>query len=305
MERLQGRERADKRASPTRKKQKQKEASSDGGEPSGATCLLIRPLDGAATASAAQVAASVEPFVALGFPLASEALEKDALRTSLGWLDPRGLLGYSARSTYKDLYVYFDAADEASPENALATKAFKMYGLDGVQGGCNWERIRGNAIVVRIEPPVVAGGFTDFVMGLSSKTPPVKLDEPHNPIMTVEEMTETLLFFRDHDRSAQHIAQTRDSQRMFNNPTNPVTAHMPPPSPGCVGLNFGPTGRVREDSKVVGKDAESCAGCGIKAATIGRALKRCKRCMQVRYCSRECQRRDWKVHKEVCAPVAK
>ena len=93
----------------------------DKGETSGATCLIIRPLDGASTASAAQVAASVEPYAAVGFPLASEALEKVALRT-LGWRDPRGLLGYSARSTYKDLYVYFDAADQASPENALATK---------------------------------------------------------------------------------------------------------------------------------------------------------------------------------------
>lgn len=121
LERL--RERADKRASSTpAKKHKRADASSDGGEPSGATCLIIRPLDGAATASAAQVAASVEPFAALGFPLASEALEKNALRTSLGWLDPRGLMGYSARSTYRDLYVYFDAADQASPENALATK---------------------------------------------------------------------------------------------------------------------------------------------------------------------------------------
>lgn len=82
-----------------------------------------------------------------------------------------------------------------------------MYGLDGVQGGCNWERIRGDAIVIRSEPPIVAGGSMNFVMGSSSKTPPVKLDEPHNPIMTVEEMAETLLFFRDHDRSAQHIAQ--------------------------------------------------------------------------------------------------
>ena len=137
-------------------------------------------------------------------------------------------------------------------------------------------------------------------------------------------------------------AQTRDSQRMFNNPNNPVTAHMPPPPPGCVGQDFGPTGRIREHSKVVGKDAESCAGCGIKAATIGRALGRCQRCMQVRYCSREvrtlptlilffvrpyspstrtrrlltppplpprippqCQSRDWKAHKGVCAPVSK
>ena len=82
-----------------------------------------------------------------------------------------------------------------------------MYGLDGVQGGCNWERIRGDAIVVRTEPPIVSGGFTNFVTGSSSKTPPVKLVESYNPIMTVEEMAETLLFFRDHDRSAQHIAQ--------------------------------------------------------------------------------------------------
>ena len=77
---------------------------------------------------------TVRSFPDPGFPLASEGLEKHALRSALGWADPRGLFGYSAHSTWKDLYLYFDAADTSSPENTLATKAFKMYGLDGAPG---------------------------------------------------------------------------------------------------------------------------------------------------------------------------
>ncbi|KAK4624909.1 uncharacterized protein CLAFUR5_05683 [Fulvia fulva] len=43
-----------------------------------------------------------------------------------------------------------------------------------------------------------------------------------------------------------------------------------------------------------------CAGCGAIKATSGRALLVCGRCGVGRYCSRECQKQEWQVHKSGC-----
>jgi hypothetical protein len=45
-----------------------------------------------------------------------------------------------------------------------------------------------------------------------------------------------------------------------------------------------------------------CARCGKPGAT---GMLRCSKCKSVRYCSRECQRSDWKQHKERCKEVSK
>ena len=41
---------------------------------------------------------------------------------------------------------------------------------------------------------------------------------------------------------------------------------------------------------------DECASCGKKGK------KKCGRCMEVKYCSRECQVGDWRMHKVVCCP---
>ncbi|KAI0547822.1 hypothetical protein F4679DRAFT_597235 [Xylaria curta] len=43
-----------------------------------------------------------------------------------------------------------------------------------------------------------------------------------------------------------------------------------------------------------------CASCGKNKQADGSGLLNCARCMKVKYCSRECQRTDWKAHKSVC-----
>ncbi|KAI1746842.1 hypothetical protein F4782DRAFT_552975 [Xylaria castorea] len=45
---------------------------------------------------------------------------------------------------------------------------------------------------------------------------------------------------------------------------------------------------------------EECASCGKKKSEDGSDLRYCARCMKVKYCSRNCQRADWRQHKTVC-----
>lgn len=44
-----------------------------------------------------------------------------------------------------------------------------------------------------------------------------------------------------------------------------------------------------------------CSTCRKPQSDQNEELKRCSRCLTARYCSRECQKRDWKIHKHTCA----
>ena len=45
------------------------------------------------------------------------------------------------------------------------------------------------------------------------------------------------------------------------------------------------------------------AGCAAAGCTSEEASSVCARCEAVRYCSRECQRADWRAHKPACVVV--
>lgn len=47
-----------------------------------------------------------------------------------------------------------------------------------------------------------------------------------------------------------------------------------------------------------------CANCAQPNSDSGIKLKLCAKCHTTHYCSRECQKNDWKVHKRVCASMA-
>lgn len=53
--------------------------------------------------------------------------------------------------------------------------------------------------------------------------------------------------------------------------------------------------RVDETTPFAGMTTR-CNACG----ATGARLKRCSRCRKAWYCSKECQKSDWKVHKRVC-----
>ncbi|MCJ1331862.1 hypothetical protein MMC10_008554 [Thelotrema lepadinum] len=43
-----------------------------------------------------------------------------------------------------------------------------------------------------------------------------------------------------------------------------------------------------------------CAKCSKPQSQLAEQLKRCAECQTTRYCSRDCQRADWKAHKKCC-----
>jgi hypothetical protein len=57
-----------------------------------------------------------------------------------------------------------------------------------------------------------------------------------------------------------------------------------------------------DDGKELSLKAECVAraGCAVAGCASEEASSVCSRCEVVRYCSRECQRADWKAHKPVC-----
>jgi hypothetical protein len=59
-------------------------------------------------------------------------------------------------------------------------------------------------------------------------------------------------------------------------------------------INRGPASHTREDGQ------NKCVNCGKDESQVTVPLKRCAKCQQSSYCSRDCQKADWKNHKKVC-----
>ena len=61
-----------------------------------------------------------------------------------------------------------------------------------------------------------------------------------------------------------------------------------------------------DDGKELSLKAECVAraGCAAVGCASEEASSVCGRCGAVRYCSRECQRTDWKAHKPACTAAA-
>lgn len=58
---------------------------------------------------------------------------------------------------------------------------------------------------------------------------------------------------------------------------------------------------IRERRATAGEaEVEVCRNCGRRESRGGGALKKCMRCLEVRYCSVECQKTDWKKHRMEC-----
>lgn len=162
-----------------------------------------------------------------------------------------------------------------------------MYGLDGAQCEPNWT-IRGSALVIRIEPDYNFSPDAKFI-----------------PLISTQEMYDTIVFFRDCKDSPRKIAMKRDSVRMLGS-----FAMNPPTAAGGMNMNvmnmngfYMGTGLRSLDK--VRKDAEVCDACGKSQALLSEKLKKCQGCKVTSYCSKNCQKKAWKAHKKFCANLCK
>ncbi|KAG2499274.1 hypothetical protein HYH03_002852 [Edaphochlamys debaryana] len=221
-----------------------------------------------------------------------ETMQKEELRRR-GWRDPRFLVGYTKDAAYKDLYVYFDAKDHTSPVNVAASKA----GLPLLRTGraAGRDRLGGHPGALRHVAVRAA-----HVYPLHGQ---VRADGlPYKPLMTPQELVDTLLFFKDRD--AHKVALKRDAARtaaVFA-PEFPIFQQAQA-QPNLRAFFVSPAG-IREGTKVAGHDAQACAACG-KPNSIACSLKACSRCKSVWYCDRDCQKQDFPRHKKDCASLAK
>mmetsp|Transcript_19880 Transcript_19880/g.26417 ORF Transcript_19880/g.26417 Transcript_19880/m.26417 type:complete len:254 (-) Transcript_19880:304-1065(-) len=240
-------------------------------------CVTIDPLKLTDSEEIIRAAITFSPLLPpLGYTLdnTSERLEISYLSRALGWSDPRGLYGYTKNSEYKDLYAYFDYGDKSSPVNELVTNAFKMYGLGGVQERPTWGNIRGSVVITRMEPDL---GFSPNLA--------------YNPNLTIEEMYQTLVFFRDSKDCAYDIAIRRDSVRFMKNRGSLFLAR------GKNAFYNAPNGS-RTYTEIV-RDMRQCNKCNKSQSIVGE-LRRCTVCKVTLYCSKECQKADWRRHKIEC-----
>jgi MYND finger len=64
--------------------------------------------------------------------------------------------------------------------------------------------------------------------------------------------------------------------------------------------------REGEAGSVPWTRAHLCENCGKREDTeAGKRLLRCARCKEATYCSKECQKEDWKLHKPECGPATR
>lgn len=107
----------------------------------------------------------------------------------------------------------------------------------------------------------------------------------------------------------------------FNSPGLVETANLQPATPnaiGVCGLNVHGPGtlffRPPKGSKMGLMEAKAdfkkqqcgedvCGGCGAKETPDGNQLLSCGACKTRKYCSKECQKKQWKVHKGDCAEL--
>ena len=62
---------------------------------------------------------------------------------------------------------------------------------------------------------------------------------------------------------------------------------------------------VQDLNDEIHEEKEECRTCGISREELGEALRTCSRCHQAKYCSRTCQKADWRAeHKFTCGDYA-
>ncbi|XP_014561768.1 hypothetical protein COCVIDRAFT_33375 [Bipolaris victoriae FI3] len=76
-------------------------------------------------------------------------------------------------------------------------------------------------------------------------------------------------------------------------------------SPGGIwntGMTTSTTSLILKEPRAQRNEPDVCGGCGADHRAGGNALLTCSKCHNRKYCSIECQKKSWKVHRKVCVP---
>jgi hypothetical protein len=98
------------------------------------------------------------------------------------------------------------------------------------------------------------------------------------------------------EATRQRLNDAQHGEASFNPEHTPTWIRMMRGRRFPIGTEIGPDGSVRIPGGGV------CNGCGKTRQQLKTVLKKCGRCSEVHYCSKECQRRDWPLHKQLCNP---
>jgi hypothetical protein len=110
-----------------------------------------------------------------------------------------------------------------------------------------------------------------------------------------------------YDFESKSLVETANSDdREDEKPSTFGFFSMNVPSPGGLfdtGMGSSSASAIIKDLRNKPNKPNVCAGCGTDSAKGGQTLLVCSRCKDRKYCSLECQKLHWKVHKKLCEPA--
>jgi hypothetical protein len=139
------------------------------------------------------------------------------------------------------------------------------------------------------------GAKNSMDLSFHSSSLTIKAENHHNEIWQIQLLRDrTVTKARQMEGPLKLVAQQSP---------HPVWAPLFRSSPQPPRSNNFPESQV-EASSSTSQPTNKCASCNALEADPEKPLKPCAKCQTVRYCSRDCQKKDFKVHKKICAAAA-
>lgn len=110
-----------------------------------------------------------------------------------------------------------------------------------------------------------------------------------------------------YDFGSKSVMETMNSKDEDRKPNKFGFIGMNVPSPGGLfntGMGNSWTSKIIKELRDKHNKPDVCAGCGAEAGKGGKSLLVCSTCKDRKYCSRNCQKKHWAIHKKLCEPAA-
>ncbi|KAF2019980.1 hypothetical protein BU24DRAFT_439880 [Aaosphaeria arxii CBS 175.79] len=106
-----------------------------------------------------------------------------------------------------------------------------------------------------------------------------------------------------YDFESKDLVQTANSMEDEGLPTIGGFQGMNMPGPGglfSTGMGDSESSKIIKEFRAIRNGSKTCGGCGVITGPDGAALLRCGKCKERRYCTVQCQKKHWKLHKMWC-----